>query len=273
VHAPPDGAHEYDFGEARHSPKATLVYVFVLDTTRCTHAATLAPILEQAPAQTVAVGWLALRLATARLVLPPATVLALACAKVLAFDTEDAGTVGSVLQIGYVLADGSGGELLSHSALLNLPEGVAISPQSARKHHIDAEALRLHGADPIDELVKFKTLIDAARVAGVTMVAHGADGHVRQLNDTPLRHWSGATAPPIIMDEPAQRAVLCTMVMSVEHCGLHDRLNRPKQPSRAELFMKLLPDVEVPDDLNDALTDARMTMRSYLAGAAAGVWP
>lgn len=272
VHAPPSGNQALD-DDDEAQVRSTMVYVFSFDVQRASNAATVAAVLPVAPDSTVRAGWVALRLAAAGLQVDGETVVHLSRARVLAFDTEDAGSIGSVLQLGYVLADANANELSTHDALLRLPGGVAIAEAARAKHGIDAERLAQDGVDASEELDKLKLLFAAAKMCRVAIVAHNARTHVRQLLDTRAAHRARLMAdisdPTPLIDESS---VLCTMQRSAEFCNLHDQLGRRKMPSRLELFGKLHPDRAVPGPLNNALTDARMTMLSYIAGRENGIW-
>ena len=254
VHAPPNGS---DFSQDDEQHATTLCYVFTFDQDRASNAAVIAPLLDVSAAQVVRAAWPALRIAAEQVQVDPSAIVRLARACVLAFDTEDAGSTGSVVQIGYVLAAADGTELLAHSALLELPGGTPIAAAAQQLHGITDERLLREGVDAMTELERFQQLAAAARICGVKIVAHNAATHVKQLNDTAVSHES----PGIIVDEDA---VYCTMTNGADFCGL--------MPSRLELLSRLLPEEEAPAVTNDALLDARATAKSYLAGLIQGVF-
>lgn len=140
VHAPPRdvGAAAVASGAdaAITGGGATLCYAFSFNEPQWRDATALLPLLQHAPGAPLAPRWAALRisrldastdgslaasLGTAGPAPAPATLQALASARVLAVDTESGGYAATLLQVAWVMMDGAGEVLDKYSALLQLP--------------------------------------------------------------------------------------------------------------------------------------------------------
>ena len=122
----------------------------------------------------------------------------------LVFDTETSNLNGSVLDLGWVLADSVGVELAHFQQLWKLPRGERIHSEAFAAHKISLDRLRREGVDPKLEVAEFFALVAAALAMGVIIVAHHASFDVRALNNTVYRHR--LKLPPL-----SSAQMLCTM--------------------------------------------------------------
>ena len=86
----------------------------------------------------------------------------LGAAHVLVFDTETMGFGGSVLNLGWILADECGAELASYDLLWQLPCGERIHSGAFKAHGISAAQVRRNGVAPAPEAGEFFALVAAA---------------------------------------------------------------------------------------------------------------
>jgi hypothetical protein len=140
---------------------------------------------------------------------------ALCNAACLTFDTETSGFTGSVLNIGWILADANGSALATYERLWLLPAGERIDRRAKKAHGISASRLAREGTAAKPELGEFLALVAAAEATGVRLVAHNASFDVARLNTTAIRQ--GLT--PWLRSA----SMLCTMHNATRHCGLRTR--------------------------------------------------
>ena len=185
--------------------------------------------------------------------LPPGT-------SVLAFDTETTGLTGVVIQVGAVGLDAEGRELLSHAWLVRPPPGWRVERGAQRVHGISDEQLAREGLDAHDGLAAFARLATAANAAGVPLVAHNASFDVRALRRT----LEAIGAAPVPLD------ATCTMQKS--RAVAKKMFGATRAMKNAELYEALCGPVPADARLHDAVADARLTARAFLAGTAAGLF-
>jgi DNA polymerase III epsilon subunit-like protein len=189
---------------------------------------------------------------------------ALGSAECLVFDTETSGFTGSVLNLGWILADSNGKPLVTYERLWRLPDGERIHRKAFAAHGISEAQLRRDGVPARPELAEFLALVAAAEVCGVSLVAHNALFDVRVLNLTAIRQ--GLT--PWLRSA----SMLCTMHSATRHCGLRKRGGKQaKAPTNAELFLFLFGNRPVVQ-LHRALPDCHVTLASYIAGRKRKWW-
>ena len=182
----------------------------------------------------------------------------------LVFDTETSGFVGSVLNIGWILADADGGVLVSYERLWRLPANERIDRRAFQAHGIDARRLAREGVAAKPEVGEFLALVAAAVAAGVRVVAHNASFDVARLNHTAIRQGLSPSLRSAVM--------LCTMHNATRHCGLRARGGkRLKAPRNEELFVFLF-GRKPSDQLHSALPDCRVTLASYIEGRCRKWW-
>ena len=176
----------------------------------------------------------------------------------LVFDTETSGFTGSVLNIGWILANNDGDALVAYERLWCLPSGERIDRRAFAAHGISAAQLKKEGVAAKPEAAEFLALVAAAEAAGVIVVAYNVSFDVGRINDTAIRQ--GLT--------PSLRSatMLCTMHNATRHCGLRCRGGkRAKAPRNEELYVFLFgkrPTVQ----LHSALPDCRVTLASFVEG-------
>jgi hypothetical protein len=154
---------------------------------------------------------------------------ALCKAECLVFDTETSGFSGSVLNLGWILADSEGKVLMTYERLWQLPADERIHQMAFKAHGISAAELKRNGVPAKPELAEFLSLAAMAEASGVRLVAHNASFDVRVLNLTAIRQG----LPPTLRSA----SMLCTMHNATQHCGLRKRGNKQaKAPTNAELF-------------------------------------
>ena len=183
---------------------------------------------------------------------------ALRNAHCLVLDTETSGFTGSVLNIGWILADTSGCMLVEYECLWLLPAGERIDRRALKAHGISERRLGREGVLAKPELAEFLALVAAADAVGVRVVAHNASFDVGRLNHTAIRQGLTPSLRSALM--------LCTMHNATRHCGLRKRGGKQlKAPRNEELYSFLFgrkPSVQ----LHNALPDCRVTLESYIEG-------
>ena len=189
---------------------------------------------------------------------------ALGSAECLVFDTETSGFSGSVLQLGWILADSNAKALVTYERKWCLPAGERIHRKAFAAHGISEAQLRREGVLAKPELAEFLALVAAAEAHSVRLVAHNASFDVRVLNLTAIRQ---GLAPSL-----RSASMLCTMHNATRHCGLRTRGGkRAKAPSNVELFLFLF-GCKPTEQLHSALPDCRVTLASYAAGRQRKWW-
>ena len=194
----------------------------------------------------------------------------LAVASSLVFDTETSGFGGCVLNLGWTLADGDGKELAAYDRLWCLPRGERIDSRAYKAHGISLQDLACAGSEAVlkvaPELGEFFALVDAARAAGVRIVAHNASFDVSRLNHTAHRH--GLRNGPYL----CSAGMLCTMHAASKHCRLRTRGNQRLKAPRNEELYRFLFEQAPPGRLHRALADCRVTLASYVEGRKRHWW-
>lgn len=187
-------------------------------------------------------------------------------AAVVAWDTETTGLNGVVVQIGTVVLDRGGSELLAHSRMLAPLPNWPISDGAFCVHGITSAKQRAEGEPVKEALEAFAELAELARARGVPLVAHNAAFDKRMLRNTARE--AGLEAESVQRIEGIES--LCTMTLGkrvMEH-----RTGRKKRPRNQELFELLVGSLPTGTHLHDATEDARLTAHSYLSGRREGFW-
>lgn len=183
------------------------------------------------------------------------------------FDTETSGLSAAdcAIQVAIGFFDTDGRPLGFYDRLWKLPKGVCVSGASYRIHKISNKRLESEGQEAAPEIRKVLKILRTMRKRGKLIVAHNASFDCRMLAQTAKHHG---------VDEwDVERGdVLCTMHAAKEHCGLtSSKTGRLKAPSNVELY-KYLTGTTPTGILHDALTDVRVTARSYVEGKKLGWW-
>ena len=183
----------------------------------------------------------------------------------LVFDTETSGFGGSVLNLGWLLADERGKELASYDLLWQLPPGERIHSGAFKAHGISAAQVKREGVAAAPEAGEFFALVAAALAADVRIVAHNVSFDVTHLNRTAHRHGQCSAAL-------CSATMLCTMHGATKHCGLRAKGGkRLKAPRNEELYQFLFKRAPV-ERLHRALPDCRVTLASYIEGRKRRWW-
>jgi len=189
---------------------------------------------------------------------------ALSRASCLVFDTETSGFAGSVLNIGWVLADEAGIELAYYDALWRLPARERIDSRAFKAHGISSAQLQLEGVPAGPEVCEFMALVAAALAAKVRVVAHHTSFDVARINHTAHRHAAKGALRSADM--------LCTMHSATKHCGLRCRGGKRLKAPRNEELYSFLFGRQPPGRLHRALADARVTLASYVEAKVRKWW-
>ena len=183
------------------------------------------------------------------------------------FDTETSGLSAAdcAIQVAVGFFDVDGRPLGYYDRLWKLPEGVRVSGASYRIHKISNKRLEREGQEAAPEVRKVLKILRTMRERGKLIIAHNASFDCRMLAQTAKHHG--------IEDWDVERGdVFCTMHAAKERCGLtSSKTGRPKAPSNVELY-KCLTGTAPTGILHDALTDVRVTARSYVEGKKLGWW-
>ena len=178
----------------------------------------------------------------------------------IAWDTETTGLNGVIVQLGIVVVDIDGNELLTHSRLFAPIPDYPSESRAYAVHHI-SEAMQQKSGEPvIKSLLAFTSLAREARKRGITLVAHNAAFDCRILKNT-ARALGGDA-----VDMESE----CTMILGKRVSNAKHGTNR--RPSNEALYNMLIG--KVPDTvcLHDAVGDARLTAQSYVRGHKLGFW-
>ena len=183
----------------------------------------------------------------------------------LVFDTETTGLTGAVIQLGFVVHDYVRDvELASFCSIWKPPPGEYLHPQAVAVHKIDEKRIEAEGVDPTRQLEAFLSLCAHCLARSVPVVAHNARFDVGR-----IRYTSAAfeLSPTFEVDD-----VFCTMRNSTPHCDARTKDGRRKAPRNAELHAHLFGTAPGEATLHDALADARVTTRCFVAGYRRGWW-
>ena len=181
---------------------------------------------------------------------------------VLVFDVETTSLAGSVIQLGWILADTCGNILNEKQVYYKLTDGERISNEAFKVHKITEKQLQQKGicAKNIQNFIK---LCKIAVQNGCTLVAHNSRFDVQRINHTASLNDLQSTI--------LQNEVFCTMKNSMSRCGLVKVDGKTKFPTNAELYNFLFG--ELPDEqLHDALGDCKVTLKSFVEGRNRGWW-
>lgn len=189
--------------------------------------------------------------------------LVLPNAAAIVLDTETTGLRGHVIQFAMIAIDVDGNEVGSYMSYWTTP--IEIEQGAMRVHGIDAATLRMHGRNPVDEIVFLSRILEKARTEyGTTIVAHNAKFDTDRLKDT--ANYYDLACPIRRID------VFCTMESSTRRCGLKDSRGNLKYPKNTELYTCLHDGQTYVGTLHDALADARLTAASFCRGLQKGWW-
>ena len=180
---------------------------------------------------------------------------------VLVLDTETNGLKRSVVELGWVLADSDGAELVARDCVWRPMEGYV--DHIAQKFHNIPDDELMRAPDPEPELRRLMSLLEAVRASGARAVAHNARFDVARIRQT--ADLCGVRFPDSVQ-------FFCTMERSKRHCGLKAKDGRAKNPSNIELFDTLHPGRVPCGQLHRALSDVRITLASYTEGHRRGWW-
>lgn len=181
----------------------------------------------------------------------------------IVFDTETTGLRGHVIQLGMIALNTAGNEIGSYMSYWTT--AIDIEHGAFQVHGIDAATLRMHGRNPVDEIVFLSNFFERVRNDyGTKIVAHNAKFDTDRLKDT-ANYYDLAS--------PIRRSdVFCTMESATRFCGLKDSRGNLKYPKNTELFTCLHEGKTYGGTLHDALADARLTAASYRMGLQKGWW-
>lgn len=194
-----------------------------------------------------------------------------ACASLLSenvcivFDTETTGFRGSIIQLGFVVHDFcANSELAAFCSVWHPPEDERLDPRAVQVHGIDEKRIACDGVPPTPELEAFVSLCVCALSASAVLVAHNARFDMER-----LQHTCSANGVPLPF---SLSDITCTMRASTVRCSLRAANGRTKPPKNSELHAHFFGHAPPDTSLHDALADARVTARCFVAGYHAGWW-
>jgi len=184
----------------------------------------------------------------------------------LVFDTETTGISSSdvIVQIAWAVYGPDGSNMKHCTVYWKTPPGIRISSNALSVHKITNEFITSNGQDPLPHIIEFFALVYVMRARGRRVVAHNASFDVRMLNQT-CQKWGVKAA----MDRDD---FFCTMRAAMPHCGLVNKVGRPKAPRNSELFHYLSGVTCDEKLLHDAQADIALTASSYRLGRERRWW-
>lgn len=180
-------------------------------------------------------------------------------AAVIAWDTETTDLHGVVVQLGVVCVDAYGVELYATSRMFAPIPGHPIRGDAYAVHGISEDMQRTQGEPVCKSIEAFVELTRSAKTRNVTLVAHNASFDRRMLQNT-------ARAVGMTSDVESE----CTMLLGKRVSQVRRGTN--KRPKNSELYEMLVGPIPKSARLHDAVEDARLTARSFVAGRAQGFW-
>lgn len=184
---------------------------------------------------------------------------------VLALDTETTSLVGVVVQVGVVGLDAESREVFREEMLVAPAPGYAVQPDAQRVHGLSDADVRSRGMPPERAMRRVAEIVATARARRIPIVAHNAAFDARSLQRTAQAVGLAPDDAPV-----AYREMVCTMQRSRR---LAKRVKGHGMFRNAELFAHLCQEAPPPEsELHDAVADARLTARAYLAGERNGTW-
>tara|TARA_B100000482_G_C12600807_1_gene295125 strand:+ start:235 stop:942 length:708 start_codon:yes stop_codon:yes gene_type:complete len=181
---------------------------------------------------------------------------------VLVFDVETTSLSGSVIQLGWILADACGNILNQKQTYYNLSDGEKISYEAQKLHKITETQLHQEGISA-KNIQNFIQLCEVAIENGCTLVAHNSRFDVQRINYTASLND--------LTSKISHDQVFCTMKNSTSRCGLIKVDGKTKFPTNAELYNFLFRQ-EPEEKLHNALEDCKVTLKSFIEGRNRGWW-
>ena len=190
-------------------------------------------------------------------------------ASFLVWDTETTGLgrQATIVQLAWTICDASGAALRTYNRLWRLPPKGYIEKMAYETHRISKADTVRRGFPTVAELRRFVRVIRTLCERGIPVVAHNASFDLRMLHQTASRHGAPALRDFI----PPREALFCTQTAAAPLCGMRGKGGRRKVPSNVELYRFLL-HKDPEGRLHDALTDVRVTAKSYVAGRKRRWW-
>tara|TARA_B100000405_G_C16662195_1_gene402512 strand:- start:172 stop:918 length:747 start_codon:yes stop_codon:yes gene_type:complete len=185
----------------------------------------------------------------------------------LSFDVETDGAKGGQLaiQLGYCVFDQEGNEIFSREELLRLPKDRRVQYGAYKIHKISDNKLKLKGVHARPEIELFFEWVDRVVRSGGKVLAHNARFDAAVISNT--AKFNG------IDRSLSASECFCTMRNSTLLAGLRNKKGGLKWPKNAELYAVLHEGAQPTwAALHSALSDSRVTARSYLAGKQRGWW-
>lgn len=181
---------------------------------------------------------------------------------VLCFDTETAGfKPPAICQLAYQLH--RDGEVEYYDKILQLPEGVKIHPEAAKKHGI-TDAMAAGGLPAGPELLEFWKLVQEVYEANGTVVGHNIGYDCNAFNVSAEKQG--------LTQELDKEHMFDTMKKSSSKSTLKNKAGHKKQFRLDELYEALYGDPPSWARLHNAADDVHVTIAAYYKGAQEGWW-
>ena len=196
--------------------------------------------------------------------------------KILTFDTETTGLPEKdasiyninkwphIIQLSYILYDSYDNNVIIKNHYIKINKQIDISNESYEKHKIVYDFLDKNGIPIIDALKEFNDHLDNCDI----VVGHNLSFDKRMIFVECLRNKVNQNFTKFKGNKKFVKNEFCTMKNTKEFCNIinttKNNLNYLKSPSLSELYIKLFPNDELPNELHNSLVDILCTFRCYL---------
>jgi DNA polymerase III epsilon subunit-like protein len=196
--------------------------------------------------------------------------------KILVFDTETTGLPEKkasiyeykkwpyIIQISYIIYDFSLNDISIKDYYIKIDNDTEISPESFSKHKITREILDNKGLNIIDVMNEFNNELKLCDI----VVGHNVSFDKRMVFVECLRNKIEQNFTTFKDKKKIIKPEYCTMKNTKEFCNFikFDSNNKSylKYPSLTELYTKLFPHNNIPENLHNSLVDILITLRCYI---------
>ena len=196
--------------------------------------------------------------------------------KILVFDTETTGLPEKnvsiydvskwphIIQLSYIFYDISNNISVIKDDYINIREDIEINPMSFEKHGISREILNEKGINIRTALLDFNRYLETADL----VVGHNISFDKRMIFVESMRNRIDQQFTQFVNGNKVCKPEYCTMKNTVDFCGLHYQTRAGKEmkknPKLQELYEKIFPNTNVPENLHNSIVDVAVTIRCYM---------